>query len=87
VVQGNECKGCQGKVRLSKEEIEKIFGETVKVKDVKLATEEVYALRLRICSACDSLQYGTTCKFCGCLVPVKAKLLHAKCPYPYDPKW
>ncbi len=87
MLQNDECKGCKGNVRLSEEEIKQIFGDTMKIKDVKVVTEEVYAARLSLCGSCDALQYGTTCKFCGCLVQVKAKLAGAKCPYPYAPRW
>ena len=41
------CKGCTGTVRLTREEIDEIFGETMKVKNVKLVTEEEYNNRLR----------------------------------------
>jgi len=81
------CKGCVATVRLSQEEINKIFGETVKVKQVKLVTEDEYSDRLEKCSLCEYLDYGTTCRFCGCIVQIKAKLVGARCPYPYQPRW
>lgn len=87
MLQEDECKACQASVRLSKEEIELIFGNIIKVKDVKLASDELYARRLGICNECPALQYGTTCKYCGCLMPVKAKLAGAKCPWPFEPRW
>jgi hypothetical protein len=82
-----DCKSCEGTVRLSEQEMRLIFGDALKVRDVKLATEETYNSRLAVCADCDSLQAGTTCEHCGCVVQVKAKLLHAKCPYPFMPKW
>ena len=85
--QTDECKGCREKVRLSKEEIQQIFGDAAKVRDVKLVPEDVYEMRFKICSQCPALHYSTTCIYCGCLMPVKAKLQNAKCPYPYAPKW
>lgn len=85
--ENNECKGCSATVRLTQEEIQKIFGETVKVNSVKVVTEEVYGQRLEKCSQCQALDYGTTCRYCGCIIQIKAKLLAAKCPYPYNPKW
>lgn len=83
----DECKGCTATVRLTQEEIAQIFGETARVKNVKLVTEEVYMQRLDKCNNCTALDYGTTCRHCGCLVQIKAKLLAAKCPYPYEPRW
>ena len=67
------CKGCTGTVRLTREEIDEIFGETMKVKNVKLVTEEEYNNRLEKCRSCDHLEYGTTCKFCGLYNPDKSQ--------------
>ncbi|MBM7582589.1 hypothetical protein JOD02_001446 [Caldicoprobacter guelmensis] len=87
VVENGECKGCSATVRLSQHEIEEIFGETLKIRNVKLVTQEEYNARLEICRQCTYLDYGTTCRLCGCLVQIKAKLKGARCPYPYQPKW
>lgn len=82
-----DCKGCSASVRISPEEIAVLFSQTLKVKEVKLVTEGEYDERIEACLACPALQYGTTCKYCGCLVHLKAKLQASKCPYPYAPKW
>jgi len=82
-----QCKGCSASVRLSPEEIKKLFGETMRVKDIKVVSEEEYQRRLAICKACPSLQYSTTCSHCGCIVEIRAKLAASRCPYPYEPKW
>lgn len=81
------CKGCSASVRLSPEEIKKLFGETLRVRDVKTVSNEEYQRRLAICRSCESLQYGTTCIHCGCIVEIRAKLAASGCPYPYNPKW
>lgn len=81
------CKGCMETVRISDQEIEQIFGKTLKVKNIKLVTESEYLVRMNICLKCPGLEYGTTCRYCGCLVKIKVKLEGAKCPYPYNPKW
>jgi hypothetical protein len=83
----SECKGCSANVRISPEEIAVLFNHTMKLKEIKLVSEEEYAVRIEKCQACSALQYGTTCKHCGCLVYIKAKLKGAKCPYPFSPKW
>jgi hypothetical protein len=80
------CEACSVSVWLSPEEIENLFG-TFKVKKVKTVSEEKYRSRLSFCLACESLLYGTTCRFCGCIVQIKNKLEAAKCPLPYAPKW
>jgi len=56
-------------------------------KNVKLVNQEEYHSRLEICKQCQYLDYGTTCRLCGCLVQIKAKLAGAQCPYPYQPRW
>jgi hypothetical protein len=81
------CKGCTSSVHISDDEIKKIFGSEVKVKNVKLVSEELYKNRLDICKNCDAFVYNTTCKYCGCLIEIKAKLSASKCPFPYNPKW
>ena len=83
----NECKGCITNVHLSKEEVEKLFGDMIKVRNIKTVSEDVYTERLSICNNCSALEYGTTCKYCGCLIQIKAKMQNAICPYPFDPKW
>jgi hypothetical protein len=82
-----DCKGCSASVRISPEEIASLFSPSFKVRELKLVTEEEYTNRINTCMACPALQYGTTCKYCGCLVHMKAKLKASKCPFPYTPKW
>jgi hypothetical protein len=50
------------------------------------ADDSTYARRLEICSGCPDLQYGTTCRHCGCLVAVRVKLAAKGCPNS-APKW
>lgn len=80
------CEACAVSVHLTPEEIERMFG-TLSMKQVKTVTEDVYQRRLSECRACEALLYGTTCRHCGCVVQVKAKLMGARCPFPYQPKW
>ena len=82
----SECEGCEISVHLTAREIEDMFG-AARVKNVKTVSEREYTRRMDICGACECLLYGTTCRHCGCVVQVKAKLATAKCPFPYSPKW
>ncbi|WP_244862545.1 DUF6171 family protein [Paenibacillus sp. J22TS3] len=50
-------------------------------------SNEEYARRLDTCWSCPSLQYESTCKHCGCLVAVRAKLSDSICPYPGQSRW
>jgi hypothetical protein len=43
--------------------------------------EELQKERMGICEACPELiQLTKQCKKCGCIMPMKTKLEHAKCP-------
>lgn len=83
----NKCEACSVSVHLTPEEIEALFGKTVRVKNVKTVSEDEYTKRMNICMDCESLLYNTTCRHCGCIIQIKAKLENAVCPYPYQPKW
>jgi len=82
-----ECKGCSASVHLTPEEITKLFGDIVRLKNVKLATEAEYERRMSECRKCDAFQFGTTCRWCGCLMDIKAKLEKATCPAPGGSHW
>jgi len=83
----DECKGCQRDAWLSDEEIELIYKNAIESMDTELADDEVYKARLDKCFECNALLYGATCVHCGCIVQVKARVLNASCPYPFQPKW
>ncbi|MDL2228736.1 DUF6171 family protein [Treponema sp. OttesenSCG-928-L16] len=83
----NTCEACSVSVWLSEEEIKQLFGETMRVKNIKTVTEKEYEERMTFCRSCEALVYGSTCRHCGCIVHIKAKLQSAKCPYPFEPKW
>ncbi len=83
----NRCKGCTASVRLSGEQIEKILSDYLRDHPAELADDPTYDARLSACRACSGLQYGTTCRHCGCLVPVMARLAHKHCPRPGQAAW
>ncbi|MFC0212771.1 DUF6171 family protein [Paenibacillus chartarius] len=74
-------------MHVTPEEISQLFGETLRVRNVKLTTEEEYDRRMSVCQSCEYFQFGTTCRWCGCLMAVKAKLAAARCPAPQGAKW
>jgi hypothetical protein len=80
------CKGCRASVRVSESEVRRIISEHFEGQEVALATDGEYARRLAVCQSCPDLQYGTTCRHCGCLVAVRAKLAERSCPAPVD-RW
>lgn len=81
------CKGCTATVHITPEEIARLFGETLRVREVKLASEEEYERRMAACHSCDAFQFGTTCRWCGCLMAIKGKLAAARCPAPEGSRW
>jgi len=84
---GSGCKGCSETVRQSPEQIAEWMRRRMSGPDWPAVADDEYARRLAACRSCPSLAYGTTCRICGCLVQVRARLPDARCPYPYEPKW
>ena len=82
-----KCKGCSVSVRLSADEVERILAEYLCDHPADVVDDATHQKRLAICAECDDLQYATTCRYCGCLVPVMAKLAAKRCPRPGDVAW
>lgn len=49
-----------------------------------VVSDETYQKRLDICRACEFIRIlpvvGEQCQKCGCMMKVKAKIAHVKCP-------
>jgi hypothetical protein len=81
-----DCKGCGASVRLSDGEVQRIIAEYFQGRQVAVVDDAEYQRRLAICRSCEQLVYGATCRHCGCLVPVRAKLADQPCPH-VPPQW
>jgi hypothetical protein len=81
-----DCPGCGVAVRLSPGELERIVSEYFRGATPALADDGETERRLALCGACPDLLYGSTCRRCGCLVEVRARLADPGCPAPL-PKW
>ncbi|MEC0128165.1 DUF6171 family protein [Paenibacillus pabuli] len=81
------CKGCEDQydVKISEAKMARLVELASHSRPAVQDAE--YERRLSICSDCPGLQYGTTCRYCGCLVQVRAKLADSACPYPYESRW
>lgn len=81
------CKGCddQYDVQISEAKLARLVELASRSRPVVADAE--YERRLSSCYSCPALQYGSTCRYCGCLVQVRAKLLDSTCPFPYDSRW
>lgn len=82
----SDCPGCGLSVRLGAGEIERLVAEYFRGSPPELAGDEEAEGRLALCGACPDLKYGSTCRWCGCLVEVRARLAGYACPAPI-PRW
>ncbi|MBI5831900.1 MAG: hypothetical protein HZB16_06225 [Armatimonadetes bacterium] len=78
----HDCPGCGVTVRLAAGEIDRLLAAYVAASPEPLADEAVAARRLAVCRDCADLRYGTTCRHCGCLVDIRARLAARSCPAP-----
>lgn len=80
----DDCKGCERSVsvRVPESEVERLLAAHLRANPLQSrADDEVYGQRVAICRACPDLKYaGTTCRHCGCLVAVRARVKEKSCP-------
>ncbi|MCP1136739.1 DUF6171 family protein [Paenibacillus polysaccharolyticus] len=81
------CKGCDSQYDIHISDAKMARLVEIASRSRTTVEDEEYERRLAICSGCPDLQYGTTCRHCGCLVQVRAKLADSTCPYPYASQW
>ncbi|MCX7049521.1 MAG: DUF6171 family protein [Candidatus Sumerlaeota bacterium] len=83
-----QCKGCSASVRLRREDVDRIVSDYLRNHpDEALVADTVYDERLSHCRVCSDLEYGTTCRHCGCIVQLMARLANKRCPRPAVPAW
>jgi len=80
------CRGCQATVRLAAGEVERLLRAYLADRPEPLAEAACTARRLAVCAGCPDLLYGNTCRHCGCLVAIRARLAGKRCPAPAD-RW
>jgi hypothetical protein len=71
---------------MKKGELERVIAEYFRDHKPELAPDDEAERRLALCGACPDLLYGSTCRHCGCLVEVRARIAGYACPAPL-PKW
>jgi hypothetical protein len=79
------CKGCRRSVQAPAEAIQREL-DRLRALGSALVSEEECARRIAFCSACEHLLNRDTCRLCGCLLPVRARLLEKGCPR-VEAKW
>lgn len=83
-----DCKGCRSDYRVTDEQIRKMLSHPMfQSGSGHCVPDSVYAERLRHCFDCVQLIGGHTCKLCGCIVQVTAKLKEKSCPAPGGIGW
>ncbi|MBB6672391.1 DUF6171 family protein [Cohnella nanjingensis] len=80
------CKGCSADVHVSRRQIDRMLAALAD-KEFDVVSDTKYADRLASCRRCPSLQYGSTCMHCGCIVEIRAKLGDKGCPHPAGSRW
>jgi hypothetical protein len=81
------CRNCGPGSRLTKASVAKLLADYLREHDEPVADDATYSGRLAACKACSDLAGGYTCKHCGCLVQIRAKLAAKSCPSPDGAKW
>jgi hypothetical protein len=80
------CRACETD-ELTKEALKFIDEYVRSLKKEECVPDGEYERRLRQCSLCPALVGGSTCRFCGCLVLVRAKKISQYCPDPAGGRW
>ncbi|MGC4033465.1 MAG: alpha-L-arabinofuranosidase C-terminal domain-containing protein [Tepidisphaeraceae bacterium] len=82
----SECKGCHRSAALHvpEREVQRLLADYLAGHpNERVTDDQTYATRLSECRVCPDVRYGgTTCRHCGCLVAVRAKLADKTCPAP-----
>jgi hypothetical protein len=82
------CKGCSATVWHSFENVKEGIEDYLKTIDSEQrVSDDLYQKRLSQCIECDGLYYGSTCRFCGCFVQIRALKKSTDCPNPEGSKW
>jgi hypothetical protein len=85
---GERICNCKIPKNMSLEDTQKNIEDYIATLDeAECVSDRIYEQRLELCSNCDGLYDGISCKYCGCFVLVRAKRKNKLCPYPYHSKW
>jgi hypothetical protein len=80
------CKACGEEYRVTEQQIARILAAPM-FSSEHAVPDELYGARLAACRGCPKLEGGVTCRVCGCIVPVVAKLKERTCPLPGGGRW
>lgn len=80
------CRACGDEHKVTDEQIARILAAPMFASE-HCVPDEVYRERLDLCRGCCKLENGVTCRVCGCIIPVVAKLKERSCPLPGGGLW
>lgn len=79
---------CNIPANLQKNQMYEAIASYVKnIPQEQRTSDEVYEKRLSVCSECEALVGGMTCKYCGCFVLARARKENQNCPKPGENRW
>lgn len=79
---------CQIPANLQKSQMYEAIASYVKSIPKELCIEDSgYEKRLAVCSGCEALTGGLTCRYCGCFVLARARKKDQHCPMPGRDLW
>lgn len=81
------CKRCASKPKLTEADIEKMVAQVTSMRGIRLVDSDEYERRMKICTACEKFEYGSTCTICGCVMQVRARLSDGRCPFVGGSRW
>lgn len=79
---------CNIPANLQKNQMYEAIASYVKnIPEGERTSDENYEQRLAVCSECEALISGLTCKYCGCFVLARARKQSQSCPMPGENRW
>lgn len=79
---------CKIPPKLQKSQMyEAIAAYVANIPEEQRTPDDIYEKRLEICSGCEALVGGLTCKYCGCFVLARARKEKQECPMPGQNRW
>ena len=79
---------CQIPVHMQQNQMYEAIASYVKnIPKEQQIDDSAYEKRLAVCSECEALVNGLTCKYCGCFVLARARKKNQGCPMPGGDLW
>ncbi|MBI4979414.1 MAG: hypothetical protein HZC28_18200 [Spirochaetes bacterium] len=83
----SDCKACGTSSWLTPDDITRMTREILAREGGVTVDAETYRERISRCGACGYYAYESTCRHCGCIIPVMAHFDDFTCMHPAGSKW